>query len=107
MKFIKNTLFIRNCYLWYLDINYDEKDPNGLFYDFSLDNAKMIMIAQKVNIVSTLLADTAFVRSVKNVIITTEREMANPVLKGRLIYNFSNLQLMYILRSQHFYKFLA
>ena len=41
----------------------------------------MIMIAQKVNIVSILLADTVFVRNVKTVITTTEREMADPVLK--------------------------
>ena len=42
----------------------------------------MIMIAQRVSIVSILLVDTVFVRNVKIVIITIEKEMVDHVPKG-------------------------
>ena len=58
--------------------------PNWLFHIYSLDSAKMIMIAQRVSIVSILLVDTVFARNVKIVIITIEKEMVDPVPKGGL-----------------------
>ena len=44
----------------------------------------MIMIAQRVSIVSILLVDTVFARNVKIVITTIEKEMVDPVPKGGL-----------------------
>ena len=44
----------------------------------------MIMIAQRVSIVSILLVDTVFAKNVKIVITTIEKEMVDPVPKGGL-----------------------